>query len=221
MIYAMNTKTFHKIFSKEKLKHIEKTQFVVISKRIRKTSEMDAVVFAKDLYPPDIILADVRSSDKEFFKEKYFEYLDRYELKLKIALFIKATLEHNYPIMFICTECEWGLGFMQLLIEYIEDRFGFFVVDYKKFKLNKILPEVQNVGKHKFDYILGVCDDVIRESEKQHKKRLEKTEEGRRKLLKEMSTNEMIKKLKKMNLYSNGMSKSLMKDLLKDFYVRK
>ena len=216
MIYTMNTKTFMKIFSHEDPKRIEKTQFVVISKRIRKTAEEDNVIFCPKLFPSDMLLADRRSTfDEGFFEREYRQSLD--EDRLTLAIIIKGVIEEKYTVVFLSTLKEWQIGYMQILSDYIEEEFGYPIIDYKKYKLNKELPHiVKNFDER---IALDRCNEIIKEEEHKKRKRMMKTKEGRRELVKNMSTEEMKKQLKKMNLYANGLDRHSMKELLMEFFV--
>lgn len=216
MIYAMNTKTFLKIFSKEDTKKIEKTQYVIISKRIRKTVEEPNVIFCAKLFPSDMLLADYRSEFEEgFFEREYRKHLDRN--KLTLAVIIKGVIKDKYPVVLLCTLKEWKVGYMKILCDYIMDEFGYPVINYKKFKLNNELP-----GKAKqFDErnILDRCNEIIKDEEKRKRNNLMKTKNGRRELVDNMSTDEMRKELKRMNLYSPDIDRHTMKELLIEFFV--
>ena len=215
MIYTMNTKTFNKIFSQEDPKHIEKTQFVVISKRIRKTVEEDTVVFCSKLFPSDMLLADYRNDYEDgFFEKEYRKYLDK--TRLTLAVIIKGVLEDKYTLVFLCTLKEWKVGFMQILSDYIMDEFGYPIIDYKKYKIKKKLPKLDDFNERA---ILDRCNEIIVYEEKQRRKRLMKTRNGRKEIVDNMSTDEMRKELKRMNLYSKGIDKHTMRELLYDFFV--
>ncbi len=217
MIYTMNTKTFIKIFSKEDPKRIEKTQFVVISKRIRKTVEDPNVIFCSKLFPSDMLLADYRIGIEGYFQEKYKEEIEK--SKLTLAVIIKGAIEERMPIVFLCTLREWKVGYMKILAEYIMEEFGYPIVNYKKYKIKKELPkEIKQLNERA---IIDRCDEVIKQEEKKRKKKLMKTRSGRLELLKSMSTEEMKAQLKKMALYSNGLDKHTMKELLMEFFVER
>ena len=216
MLYAMNTKTFKNIFSKESVKNIERTQFLVISKRITKSEENDSVIFARNLFPKERIIVDYRSSDPKYFESEYRKQLDGERLYL--ALIIKGILEENFPVMILCTYTEWKLGWVKFLIRYIDDEFLYPVIDYKKYKTKKEIPNVE-FDHTRMTAVLERCDEIIKEEMKKQRKEKERTKEGRSKLLSEMSADDMKKKLKKMNLYSSDMTRPEMKELLKVFYV--
>lgn len=216
MIYMMNTKSFIKIFSHEDPKHIEKTQFVVVSKRIRKTVEDDNVIFCSKLFPSDMLLADYRTEFEEgYFEKEYRKYLDKN--KLTLAIILKGVIEEKYTVVFLSTLKEWKVGFMKILSKYIFDEFGYPVIDYKKYKVgNKLPASVKNFDDRS---VLDRCNEVIKEEELSRKKRLMKTKEGRYELVTSMSKDEMKEQLKKMNLYSAGLDKHTMKELLIEFFV--
>jgi len=219
MIYTMNTKTFLKIFSKEDPKIIEKTQFVIISDKIRKSSEDDNVVFCRSLFPTSMMLADARNTnDSSFFRNAYMDMLHD-NCRLVLATIIMGVLEENYTVVFLCTLNEWKLKFMGYLSEYIESEFGYPIIDYKKFKLKgyDAIPTLEDFDIQK---IKEKCQKVIDKATKKQLKKKMRTAEGRREILDNMSKGEMKKQLKKMNLYTgSNMSKHMMKSLLKEFFV--
>lgn len=219
MIYAMNTKTFYKVFTKENYNSIARTQFLVVSRRITKTEEIDEVVFARKLYPPNMLLADFMSNDPDYFKKEYIDYLDK-ECKMYLAVLVKGVIEYKYPIMMICTRKEWKVGYMQILMEYIKDTFGYPVVDYKEYKTKKKLPSIFVSGDEDvFTRISVKCSNIITSEERRRLAEMEKTRSGREMIVENMSTIEMIKKLKKMGLYAQSLDTKTMKSLLRDFYV--
>ena len=212
----MNTKTFDKIFAREDIKKISRTNFIIVSNRIRKSEEMDAVITAKKLFPSSYLLADSRAGyDPLYFKEKYWEQLDDY--KLSLAIIVKNAIDEKIPIIFICTKREWSLGFMTLLSEYIEDKFEYPVIDYKKYKLKKI--SISDIP-YSPENTKKICNKVIKEEQKRKQSEKEKTPMGRKELVNSMSKDEMRMMLKRYNLYVPGLTKSEMKDLLEEFYVK-
>lgn len=216
MIYTMNTKTFIKIFSHEDPKQIEKAQYVVISKRIRKTTEEPNVIFCPKLVPSDMLLADYRTEFVEgYFEDEYKKYLDKN--KLTLAIIIKGVIEEKYTVVFLSTLNEWKVGYMQIISKYISEEFGYPIINYKKYKLKKQLPiSVKNLDERA---VLDRCNEIIKEEENKKRNKLLKTKDGRLELVKSMSTEEMKKQLKKMNLYSNGLDRHTMKELLIEFFV--
>jgi len=214
MIYIMNTKTFKKIFAKEDPKKIEKTQFIIVSGRIRKSDEEDNVIFYKKLMPSDMLLADYRNEiDPDFFKNAYKKQLDKNRMMLSII--IKGVIEESYTVVFLCTYTEWQLRYLQILADYIMEEFNYPIIDYKKYKLKKKLPKID----FNPEYVIEACNSVIKKCEKQRTKSLMKTKRGRKTLLDNMSEDDMKRQLKKMGLYTSGLDKHTMKGLLKEFFV--
>lgn len=222
MIYIMNTKTFDKIFSKEDPKKIEKTQFIIASKRIRKSKEEDSVIFMRNLVPPDMLLADANSfiyfagekSATDFFEKEYKKHLDKFRLTL--AIIIKGVVEENLTEMFMCTYKEWNIGYMRVLAEYIEEEFHYPVIDYRKYKLKKKLPRVLDFSREE---VISICNKVIRKEMKKQRKEKMKTKEGTLEIIRNMSKDEMRRELKRLNLYSPELDKQTMRELLEDFLV--
>lgn len=216
MIYSMNTKTFIKIFSNEDPKRIEKTQFVVVSKRIRKTIEEGNVIFCSKLFPSDMLLADYRTGTEEgYFEKEYKKFLRKNRLTL--AIIIKGVIEEKYTVVLLSTLNEWKVGYMQILSDFILEEFGYPVIDYKKFKVKKQYPKA--LANFNERVVLDRCNEIISEEETAKRKNLMKTRSGRAELVKNMSTEEMKKQLKKMNLYSSGLDRHTMRELLEEFFI--
>lgn len=215
-IYYMNGKTFQDIFLKENPNKILRTQFVIVSSRIRRSRDSDRrniLSFTKQLMPSDMLLSDYRIDiDQDFFKDQYCKQLN--ENKSLLAVVVKGVIEENYTVVFLCSRNEWKLKYLKYLANYIWNEFGFPMYDYKKYKEGK-----EKAIQYNRDYAISVCNKVIAKSTKKKRKKLLSTRKGREELVANMSKDEMRMELKKMELYTQGMNKHEMKEMLELFFV--
>lgn len=212
-IYYMNGRTFQKTFLNENPSAILKTQFVLVSSRIRKTGKHENVISCGQLLPDKRILADYRNDlDPEFFIKEYRKQLDKN--KTLLAIIIKGVLEENFTVVFLCTELEWKLKYMKELAKYVEETFQYTMYDYKKYKEGK-----QSIIPYDSDYVLRRCDKIIEKSRKEQRRKDMKTYTGRQNIVNSMSKDEMIDQLKHMHLYAKGMTKKEMREMLELFFV--
>jgi hypothetical protein len=216
MIYFMGGKTFLDKFVNEDPKKVLSTQYVIVSQSIRKTSgkfKHQMLVGNNALYPNmDLIMDYDDWSENESYQTAYLEVLREHEAFL--ATIIKFALEDaEGDIVFLCGEQERKYYYLELIRDYVEDRFKYHIVDYKKYKKGK------DKLKKKFspDDTLAICKKVIKKAKKTAKDAKMSTDTGRESIISEMSKKTMKKKLKKMSLYSEGMTKSEMADMLKVF----
>lgn len=212
-IYYMNGKTFQKTFLNENPSAILKTQFVLVSSRIRKTGKHENVISCNQLLPDKRIMADYRNElDPEFFKKEYRKQLEHN--KVLLAIIIKGVLEENFTVVFLCTELEWKIKYMKELVKYVEETFQYPMYDYKKYKEGR-----QSIVPYDSDYVLKKCDKIIEKSRKDQYKEDLKTYTGRQNIVNNMSKDEMIDQLKRMHLYAKGMTKKEMREMLELFFV--
>ena len=213
-MWAMNTKTFATMFAEvEQPKKVLKAQYIIVSTRIRKNGTDGNVVPMSKLFPNPIILSDYRMElDPSFFQREYEKQLDRQ--KHVLAILISTSLELGEPMIFLCTPKEWKLGFIKILAKYIEREFHYPVINYKKYKKRPWKVEPPDIT-----LVSSICESVIRKKQKAVRKEKLKTKQGRRELVSEMSKDEMIAELKRINLYYKDLTKSEMKELLELFFV--
>ena len=211
----MNGKTFQKTFLNENPSAILKTQFILVSSRIRKNGKHENVISCNQLLPDKRILADYRNElDPNYFIKEYRKQLERN--KLLLAILIKAVLEENFTIVFLCSELEWKLKYMRELAEYVEETFQYPLYDYKKYKEGK-----QAIIPFDSDHVLKTCDKIIETERKEQRRKDMKTPAGRQNIVNNMSKDEMIDELKRMHLYAKGMTKKEMREMLELFFVDK
>ena len=212
-IYYMNGKTFQKTFLNENPSAILKTQFILVSSRIRKNGKHENVMSCNQLLPDKRIMADYRNElDPDYFIKEYRKQLDRH--KLLLAIIIKGVIEENFTIVFLCSELEWKLKYMKELVSFVEEQFQYPIYDYKKYKEGK-----QSIVPFDSDYVVRTCNKIIEHERKEQRRKDMKTPAGRQNIVDNMAKDEMIDELKKMHLYVKGMTKKEMREMLELFFV--
>lgn len=214
-IYYMHGKTFKKIFLKENPNKILKSTFILISTQIRTTGKYNdnVINLSNILYPNERVMSDMRDIlNESYFKELYYKQLD--DNRLLLARIVKESVNSNNTIILLCTELEYENGYIRMLADYIEEVFDYPVYNYKRVKQGK--EKSRPFGKN---HVLYKCEKIIEKSIKKKRKELLKTKSGRKKILDNMTKDEMIKKLKKLQLYVSGMEKDEMYDILEVYFV--
>lgn len=212
----MNGKTFQEIFLKENPNKILRTQFVLVSSRIRRSRDSDRrniLSFSKQLLPSDMLLSDYRIDiDPNYFRDQYCKQLDKE--KALLSIIIKGVIEENYTVVFLCSKNEWKLKYLKYLANYIWNEFNYPMYDYKKYKEGK-----ETAVQYNREYALAICNKCIVKNQKRKRKKMLSTRQGRAELVQSMSKDEMRAELKRMELYTQGMSKPEMKEMLELFFV--
>lgn len=210
MILYMNSKTFQDMFIvEEKRKTILKAQYVLVSTRIRKHSSdyQNILLAVQTLYPDTDTMSKLYSKEQ---KQAYFRQLDE-NIEL-ISIIVKTSIKEDYDIILMCSKNEWKLKYMKWLAEYIMEKFGCPVYDYKKLKKGE-----QKLIKYDKDKVLKKCKKKIKKSFDKEIDKLSETSKGRKIIMekyKSFDKKELTKLAKKEGLYKDGMSKKDILDLL-------
>jgi predicted RND superfamily exporter protein len=217
-IYFMHGKTFLKNFINEDPVKVLRTQFVLVSARLRKSGKYKQVITAGNyLFPNNTILSNLAAS--EGTKYDIDDFLQEYRDQLKdnlpmFATLVKGAIEDKYTIVFLCGYSERKLKYLKELARFIEDEFRYPVYDYKKYKKGK-----EKKKEYKKSECLERANKILAKAQKQKYKNDMESSKGREEILKNMDKKQMKKKLKSMNLFYPGMKKSDMKDSLNVFFV--
>jgi hypothetical protein len=209
----MNGKTFLKTYINEDPNIVMKTQFVLVSSTIRKSGKYEKQIINANanLFPDQTLIMDY--DDWKHNKNYHAEYLEKLsENDGLFATLIKYAIEENMTIVFLCGEREKKYYYFPLIQKYVGERFGYHIYDYKKYKEGK-----EPIRKFNQMEVLATCEKVLKKVKKKQKERKMTTEHGRQELVKDMSKKQLIKKLKKRNLYYEGMSKQEMRDMMEIF----
>ena len=208
MIYVMDTKTLIKDFVKnEGNERVLLAQYCIVSSRIRKTEENDAVVNVTHiLYPNKYTVMDLK--DDESTQKEYVHQLENLEPMLFFSNIVKASIKEGYDIIFLCSPNEYKLGYMSIIAKYIEDVFYIPCIEYK-------YRDKHEVRKYSDSLALKVCKEV----KHQRKNQMSKTKRGRQSLVKNMNKKEKIKILKSMDMYYKGMSNDEIDETIEVYYI--
>ena len=214
-IYIMKGSTFKDMYAKsEDPDKIFSTQHVIISSRIRSLDNYHQIVKLANMtfFPCDEILSDFGIYDKAYFTKEYRKQLR--SVKTDLARFVYNSLENKKTFIFLCSDSEWKLGYLQILKDFIEEYYNYPVYDYKKYKTGK-----EEIRKFDREIVLKICKKELDTKRKDDFIKLMKSPRGRKKLLKNLSTSEMRTVLKNSDLYIKGMSKKEMKYVLKTYVL--
>lgn len=211
-MWFMNSKTFLDVFIREEdPRRVLTTQYVLISSRIKKTGENSNVISLHKLFPDSMILADYRADDPDYFKEEYKKQLR--ENMVTLAALVQTAVENiTMPIVFLCTKKESKIGYLKILAEVIYEEFGYLVVDYIRYKKKK-KPKASQVPDS-LEEVKQRCEEVLIEESEKKKKELLSTPEGRRRYVKDMDKDELVKELRRYHFCVKNLRKSDMRELL-------
>ena len=214
MIFTMNSKVFFKEFlENETDKDILRAQYVVVSTRIRKTSndkKYDNVVIATNFLFPDTI-----GIDEEHFEYNYYDQLSRNNPFF--ATLILGVIEKDFNIIFLCSKSEDKLHYLDTLSRYIMEEFNFPVYNYHKLRNCKI-------GLIDYDKkeVTKYCKKILKEASDERERMRDysyNSKSAKKKIsseFKKLSKKQMKKELLKRNIYTDGMSK---KDMLEVYML--
>lgn len=102
--------------------------FVVASLEIKlKGEERDNIAFMPGIVPP----SEISGLMDERYDEYYAKYLDEV-LKYPIAVLLKAAIENDYDLVFVCSEAEKAMKYLPLFMEFIDETFEIPTGQFKK-----------------------------------------------------------------------------------------
>ena len=214
MMYFMDGKTFLKKYIDEDPSKVLRTQFVIVSSTIRKGPKYGSQVINANtmLFPRDELIMDYDDyAHNENYKEEYMEVLT--EHKPFFATLINYVLDSNYTIVFLCSHLERKYYYLNLIQEFLDKEFHFHMYNYKKYKNGKEKPVAMDVAEVHY-----ICDKILKKAKKDAKKKaLSSNETNKRHYIDSLSKSELKKELKRRLLYSDGMSRKEMKEMLETF----
>lgn len=116
-----------------KLDKIDLSLFRVISVS---TSPIDGAYPMDALMPPAKLLLQLRNEEigKKKFKKKYSKFIRESNTTTENTIFMVMMGAKESNLVFTCTDEEWKLGYVQILIETICDMFGTDATDIKDVK---------------------------------------------------------------------------------------
>lgn len=213
MMFVMNSKVFQNHFLiNEKDKDILKSQYVLISTRIRKTDEkFGNVITAQNfLFPTGDVMMKLTDED---VREAYFYQLE--ENKVFLATLVKGSIEKGFNIIFMCTKNEDKLHFLKYLSEYIFMEFGYPVYEYKSYVLG--YSSERDYDKSK---VIKKCNKILKVAKDQKYHENLKSDYGRAIIkndFRQLTKKEMKKQLESRNLYTKGMTRKEMIEVFELF----
>lgn len=215
-IFIMNSETFLKKFiEKEDPKKVLRTQICIVSTTIRRTGRYSNIIQASFLYPNNRILADyLCDKDKDVFIDDYKHQLSEASRPF-LATLINGAIEENYTIIFLCSHKESKFKYLDYLVEFVKEEFGYPIYKYEDY-----LKYGSSIFKrYDKEYVLKKVNKEFKIAKKEQKKKQLSTVNGRKEYIKNLSKSKMKKMVKDMNLYTKGMDKKELLDILELFFV--
>ena len=207
MIFYLNSKEFEKVYLvNEDPKDILSTQYILVSTRVRTSGEFsDIILNLHDLYPsPEVMM---KGGDETSFKEGYYIQLSHH--KSLLATIISYCIIKSTPIIFLCTKNESKMGYLALLGDYIEEKFGYPVYNYVDYAIGLVKVKPFDHGK-----VYRKVQKVLQKES--HMELLDKmeSESGKKEVRKYLKSHpsEMVWLLKTFDMYEKGMTKHDMKE---------
>ena len=128
MIIICNEKEYQK-------KKLDKIYKIVISSKIKVDDEEPKIIALKQLMTPMKLMHDFYNDILSYkkYKKKYFEYLESEQIYTTILTMLLTYKQHK-KLCFVCTEEEKQFKYMQMLLEYLNDKFKVKSMTYEKYK---------------------------------------------------------------------------------------
>ena len=116
-----------------KLDKLDLSLFRVISVS---TSPIDGAWSMEALMPPAKLFLQLRNGEigKKKFKKKYSKFLQKPNTSAENTIFTIMMGLKNSNLVFTCTDEEWKLGYIQILVDTLCKMFGIEVTDVKDVK---------------------------------------------------------------------------------------
>lgn len=220
MIYFLDGKTFLKRYCEdESPKNILGASYIIVSSSIKKSGRYEKQMANawEMLSPGSRMLVDVKDwkNDEEYHQEYIEERLEQSRPFIASVIQFDLTGQNKGDTIFICSEKEKKYFFFPLMQFWMDEVFGYHMVDYKRYKKGKDEP-IQYSDKQK-KKILKKCEKILKKAQEEKEMMLLSSEEGREKYYKTAKKKDLKKKLKDLGLYHNGMDKDDMIQMLDAF----
>lgn len=211
-MYIMHGETFLKTYINEDPDVVLNTQYVIVSSSIRKAGRYEGQIINANmpLYPDELLLVEY----EDYKDPAYVSSLeDMFSESLPfLATLIQYCLDEETNIVFLCAKREWKYRYFQIMKDFVLEKFGYHIYDYKKVKSGK-----EKIEEDDDSLVAAECREILKQAKKRETERLLSSERGVEKLVSSMSKSTMIKKLKSMNLYVKDMDKEEMRETLRTF----
>ena len=210
MMFYMDSKVFEKEFlNNETDKDILNTQYIIVSTRIRISDnyKYDNIVNMKtELFPDSLVCSAL---DDDSLREAYFDQLNN-NITL-LSYLIKGSIKDKLNIVFLCTKKESKIKYLKYLSEFSLMEFGYPIYDYDKYCNYK-----QQDVSYDEKTVLKICESYIKEAKGKSYDNI--SDKEIKKDIKDLSKKSLVKELKRLNLYTKGMDKYQMRELL-EYYL--
>lgn len=206
MIWFTDTVGLMEEYSKRSGKELEKTNFIIVSSRIRITKDRKNVLMASNLFVNSGILKGVGINldpNSVMAREAFKTYLLKQTKPMALlCAIIECTLLEDSDVLFLCSPKELKCEYFKIMADVMWELFRYPMLQYpkqKEFDKGEVIKRLLYYKKslktrefHKMDKA-----DKLRVMDKVSKKKLKS-------------------KLKKLGLYSNSLTKEEMIELLLD-----
>ena len=210
MLFRINHESFiyHMIdyFTREELISL---QYLIISASIRNQGTIDNVSRVSDLYPSSDLLSDyIQLEDKKVLYKAFYKELKQIQ-NIVYASIIMPIIMHHHNIVLICNEREDI--YIDVLCDFLKKEFNMSTVD-----LNRLFKEGEtDIFSIDRDSVKNKSVELNRMVVRDKIRSYEQSEGGREKLLKMMSKEDKLKKLKELGIKVNESDKKDIDELLR------
>lgn len=208
MIWYATTVDLMEKVTKRSVEELEHTNYLIMSSRIRTSIERDNVLNITNLFLNAGMLRGVgftTESDSVLAKEEFKNDLLKNTKGLSVLCsIVECSIIEGEDTIILCTPDELECNYMQVFAEVVSEIFKYPILRYP----DEVRPDISEAIKRILYY---------RESIKKYA--LSKASlSDREKMLSDMPKKELKKELKKRGLYSSGMDKEEMIEVLNEFY---
>lgn len=227
LLLAVDSKTFIKKFLKDEI--LEDFYYVSISEAITVTdsnsSARNRVSYAKSLFPPTKLVNLNVNGDVTGYYNAYMRYLASPEIFPLILTIIRGLLNNmNIVLVYSDDDVDSAGEFYQIIGMYIENTFGLKLHKYSDYLDDKkgCLKQPDNMDDIMKNFYLGVEWSNTHRSKKQIEEEVDKTKKELEKELKEMSSKELKKICKELDVvYDKSLSKKQIRKTIVKKYLKK
>lgn len=217
MMFYMTSKVFQNDFlTNESDADILKAQYVIVSTRIRvreKNKWKNIINCMNTLFPSPTVMSTL---DVDDMRDRYKEEMRENNLAL-LASLVNLCVTKDFNIIFICTHSERKLHYLEFLADLIYEEFGYPVYEYRMYSYG--ISKIINYDKEK---VKKRSEKFIRNAKKEYYKKIKDDKERNKAMMKDfksMKKSELVKMLKKHNLYKKGMDKEDMLEMIELFFT--
>lgn len=201
MIYYLSAKEYLDGFiQKEDYYDILHTQYVIVSTRIRSSKKYENVIVGNVIFPNPYVCSAIDD----------YELMSRYMTQLEtnksfLAALVKGSIEENFNILFMCSNKEKKIMYLDYLSEFIYQEFNYPVYNYSLYKSGAI-----KLIKYDKDKVIKKCNKILKET---------RNKNLNSKTVHNLDKSDLKKILKEKGCYVKGMSKSEMVDIIVNHFI--